>query len=266
MSKMAGVKRKRSQSAFRRGKRGKRSFSKRRVMRSMARSSFTAAVHPHHRWALPSVYNNGTKVGSFNFDGTTTTYNATTGVWGNIVGATTSAVTEMDGALTFELNDMPDVSEFSNLYDQYKILAVKVTIKMLNVPEAYFDTNHNTNNFDNNWYPTIWYAPDHDDNSYQTVAQLREYSRVKHKTLRPNRELSIMLKPSILRQVYNGTSTGYVPEFGRPWLDMANLTLPHFGLKFAIDFEGLTTASALNGSPFGFRFNVKYYFMCKNAR
>ena len=171
-------------------------------------------------------------------------------------------------AMAFQLNDITNVSEITNLYDQFKINGVLVTIKMINNPDAVNAANlvPGINSSGANFYPTIWYAPDHDDITAPTIAILKQYSRVKHKVLRPNSEIKFYARPSTLTQLYDGAlSTAYANSKGRPWIDIANPEVPHYGFKFAIDFEGLTTA-AVTYSQWQFKINVKYYFTCKNAR
>jgi len=162
----------------------------------------------------------------------------------------------------FTLDDLPNVTEFSTLFDQYRILMVKFTIKMINVPEAYYIPNA-TGITSANIYPTIWISTDHDDTAVATVAQLKEYARVKHKVLSPNREVSIMCRPSVLIQAYRtAVSTGYATSF-KQWLDMAQTNTRYYGVKMAIDFEGFAPPV---GTAYQFSINAKYYFQCKGVR
>ena len=248
------MKRKRSRARTPAGRmrRAPRRFARKTTRRSLVVNP-NSTVHMHHRWALPSSYSNITSTGSFNWNGGSSDYNPATGIFSST--ATGTPTTEMAAAMTFCLKDLPDYAEFTNLYDQFRICAVKTTIKMVNVPESTNQAFQAISNTTNNIYPTIWYAPDHDDINYLSVANLREYSRVKHKVLHPNRELVIMNKPSVLQQVYDGSATtAYAPDFKRKWLDIANPECPHFGLKFTIDFEGKTPTTA---AVWAFKINVK---------
>lgn len=215
-----------------------------------------------HRWCTLPVYSTVTAGPGLNFSAAQCTYSATTGI---LTVGTNINQPEWDLAACFSLNDIPNVAEFTNLFDQYKLNAVMFQIKMTNVPENINAPNGNSVNY-GNFYPTLWYAPDHDDNNTRTIAQLKEYDRARHKTLRPNKEINILLRPSTLQGVYNNSTIfGYACNFKKPWLDMAYPSMPHFGLKFAIDFEGLTTA-ATTAQAFQFKINAKYYFSCKNTR
>lgn len=246
----------------------RRRYGRRRIMRTIARRSRRVQVYKFHRWvtALP-VYSSIVSGPGVNFDGTKVTYAASTGI---ISVGTTVNQTEWDLSAAFSLNDIPNVSEFQSLFDQYKLCGVKVQWKLIGVPENNTTANSNTANFAN-FYPTIWYAPDHDDNGPLTLGQIKEYEKVKHKVLRPNKEVSCFLKPTSLMQVYNSTTTaGYACNYKRPWLDIAvggGVAVPHYGLKFVVDFEGLQTASGIAPTQgFQIKMNAKYYFMCKNVR
>lgn len=205
-----------------------------------------------HRWitSLPAAnvqtsscfYNNTTSVITFN-----------------------TSSTEASLCLYFSLGDIPNVSEFSSLFDQYKLNGVMLQLKLLNVPENNSYPNTNYANY-GNFYPTIWYAPDHDDNGTITLAQIKEFERVRHKVAKPNREMSIMLKPTPLIQMYN---TALTANYGVPmrsrYLDMAKTETPHYGIKIVFDFEGLNLGATV-GQSFSYKLNAKYYFSCMGTR
>ena len=218
-----------------------------------SRSASTVALHQHHRWgSIGSTWYNVTN---------DCTYTSTTGIL--LVNA---GVVQAGFACAFQLNDIVNVSEFTQLYDQYKIKGVMVTIKMITNPDAQNQTLNIGGQASTNFYPTIWYCPDHDDTTAPTLSFLKQYSRVKHKILRPNQEIKFFAKPNTLTQLYDGAlATAYANTKGRPWVDMANPDVPHYGFKMAIDFEGLTTGAALTGQ-YQFKINCKYYIACKNAR
>jgi len=177
----------------------------------------------------------------------------------------TNGVSSCSTAFTFSLNDIPNVSEFISLFDQYLITGVMFQIKMITNPDALYIPSQSTNAA-LGFYPTIWYAPDHDDSATLTLAQIKEFDKARHKVLYPNRETNIMLRPTTLQQVYRtAATTGYACNFKRSWLDMAQTDIPHYGLKFVIDFEGLTMP-ATTDQRFQFKINAKFYFKCKNAR
>lgn len=215
-----------------------------------------------HRWCNLPVWSSVDRGPGLNFSAAQCSYSATTGI---LTVGSTAAQTEWDLAACFSLNDIPNVAEFTSLFDMYKLNAVMFQIKMTSIPENINAPNGNVVNY-GNFYPTLWYAPDHDDNNTNTIAQLKEYERARHKVLRPNKEINIMLRPTTLSGTYNNSTIfGYQANYRKNWLDAAYPSIPHFGLKFAIDFEGLTLAGSGAGA-FQFKINAKYYFSCKNTR
>lgn len=217
----------------------------------IGRSMVSGRDRPHsfHRWVTTYTYSS-TSTGLSASEGTHFTFTGATGL------------KECDFGFAFCLDDLPNTTEFSNLYDQYRINFVKFTIKLVNCPQSSLPPQ-STSSSTTNFFPTVWYATDHDDNNYATVAALKEYVAVKHKTLQPNKECSICVKPSILAQTYRtALTTGYAPQY-KQWVDMANTNVPHYGIKFAIHFEGLTPPI---GTVWEFQMNTKVYFQCKGVR
>lgn len=255
---------------------GGRAYKRRRVYRTrmsrnvrgraVGRSRTNRGARPKflfHRWCNLPVFSSVDRGPGLNFAAAQCSYSASTGI---LTLGSTTAQTEWDCAACFSLNDIPNVAEFTSLFDLYKLNAVLFQIKMTSVPDNINAPNGNSVNF-GNFFPTIWYAPDHDDNNTNTVAQLKEYERVRHKVLRPNKEINIMLRPTTLSGTYNNSTIfGYQANYKKSWLDAAYPAMLHFGLKFAIDFEGLTTAATTAAGAFQFKINCKYYFSCKNTR
>ena len=252
---------------------GKRKYSKmsggayignrRYVRRKVARKRYTKKkfgyripTHSFHRWI--TAFNNTTGTSFVNISNCT--YDGSDSFI-----TCTATQKECTFALAFQLIDIPNYTEFSNLFDSYMITGVMLQFKLMDNPDAAYPTNTSAssataNNL--NWFPTIWYTPDHDDNNAPTLAQIKEYERVRHKVLRPNMETNIMLRPTTLTQLYrSSTSTGYAENNKRLWLDMANANIPHYGVKCVFDMEGLPPIGT-----FRIKVNAKYYFKCKTTR
>lgn len=222
-----------------------------RTRRSRRNKKGMGLTHSFTRWTVPptSVV---TTVSS--------TY-AANGIWTVAPG---TGVTEASWSCSFALNNIPSVSEFTNLFDLYRVKAVLITLKMLNSPEGNSIPNSSSSNLYANYFPTLWYTVDQDDANTQSIAQLREYARVKHRVLRPNSEIKILVRPNPLQAIYNGVvTTAYGLARRKQWMDLTNDAIPLYGLKMAIDFEGLVT-NALN--PWQIKFNAKYYFDVQTPR
>lgn len=235
----------------------------RRTRRSVSRSliSRRGNIHAFTRWAIPSQFNSISGAGSINW-GSNLTYSDGT----LVTNAGTGSVTEVPFSIQFNMNDIPSPADFTTLYDQYKLCGAKITIKMISSPDAAYDSSGASANTRTNFYPTLWYTRDYDDNGLLLLSDIRQYKSVKHVVLRPNKEISIYTKPRLLRQLF-ATTTGAGYEIAMPkYIDLANLALPHYGFKSVIDFEGQSLPLGSATNQWRFRVNIKYFFMCKNVR
>lgn len=246
---------------------GGRPYKRRRVARRMnrnmrgrivGRTRTRRGTRPNfkfHRWISTFQTGTGTLVNVTNctYDGTDSFITCT------------AAEKTAQFSLGFQLRDIPNVTEFTSLFDSYMLTGVMLQFKLMDNPDAIYELNpavgsgvSNKNNF----YPTIWYVPDHDDNNNVPLANIKEFERVRHKVLYPNRETNIMLRPTTLGQVFLTSTTSAVTENRRrSWLDMATTNIPHYGFKSVIDFEGLAPVGT-----YRIKVNAKYYFTCRNVR
>jgi len=165
----------------------------------------------------------------------------------------------------FKFDNIIAASEFSSLYDQFKIDYVVVHLQLINVPEASIAPNNDPSAVNNstNFYPKLWYIRDYDGGDEETLSSIKERSGVKCVVMRPNMVLKIKVRPMVAVQTYRtATTTGYGPK--RMTLDFANgSAVPHYGLKTVFDTLGYNPPDA---QPFKIRHEVKYYFTCKDVR
>jgi len=242
---------------------GGRRYVRRRVGRGRSRVAIPARkfgyripVHRFHRWV--TALNTG--VGTSFVNVTDCTYDGTD----SFITCTATKKTCLF-SLAFQLADIPNLTDFTALFDSYMITGVMLQFKLIDNPDAIYELNpaagsgvSNKNNF----YPTLWWVSDHDDNNNVSLPQIKEFERVKHRVLYPNKETNIMLRPTTLSQVYRSSvTTGYAENRKRQWLDLAATDIPHYGFKSVIDFEGLAPVGA-----YRIKVNVKYLLSCKNVR
>lgn len=175
-----------------------------------------------------------------------------------------ASVTEVAVGQHYTLDSLPNSSEFTTLFDQYKITKVICQIKLLNVPENPYAAMSNNANY-GNFYPTIWWVTDKDDSGPYTLAQIKEVHGVRHRVLRPNVELNMSCNPSILGQLYRtSVTTGYKPQKG--FIDIGQPNVPHYANKFVIDLEGLNTGVLDPTFLPRFKLNYRVFFQCKGVR
>jgi len=171
--------------------------------------------------------------------------------------------TTQTGQFFFKFDDILNHTEFGAMFDSFKITKAIVKMQLITNPDASVATNDTTINQVTNWFPKFWYIKDYDGGSADSLAQIKERQGVKYIVLRPNKVISIPVIPKVAVQTYRTTTTtGYAPK--RLYLDMANGTdVPHYGMNYVIDTLGIDPN---NTYPFQIRYEVQYFFTCKDVR
>lgn len=148
--------------------------------------------------------------------------------------------------------NMPNIAEFTSLFDQYKILRYSLDI----VPR-YTSWDLNTAN---PALPTIYWVYDQDDSTVPTAAsQIMEHPKVRYRRLDKPVRITV-LRPCIADEIYNtAVTTGYAPRKA-PWIDLASPSIPHYGIKYFI--QGAPNADY---KP-AFDFKATWTFLVKNPR
>ena len=178
--------------------------------------------------------------------------------WGDLQTAVSFSSNNLNGALNFQLADMPEYSKFTDIFDQYKIRTVMVRFRLIYDPATAPLANQGV-------YPDIFATVDHDDNNGLTAqSQYTAYSKCKTGILKPYTWFNYKLHPSVAEQVYlNTTLSGYAAgKSGGKFIDSVYVTVPHYGLKYGIFTPGGITPAA----PIYFQFQVYYDVLFKNAR
>lgn len=136
-------------------------------------------------------------------------------------GISGSTLGDTYGALQFNLSAVPAYTEYTALFDMYRINKVKVTFMPRGNSEDLGSTAGMVKFF------TVL---DYDDADAPTnLTDLLQYENLK--TTRVTRDHSRVLAPRFASEVYqSAVSTGYSARRG--WLDCDNPSIQHFGLKW----------------------------------
>lgn len=155
------------------------------------------------------------------------------------------------GASSFELQNVPNASEFTSLYDQYKINGIKWQL-LPRGNSADVGTSTTQGN-----QGRIFSVLDYDDsNAPASFNDMTQYQNVK---MTPNTVTHTRyLKPKFLMDVLSGSVgvTANAPRNG--WIDCTNSDVKHRGVKIGIQ--------APTNATYTYDLMVTYYLAFKNVR
>lgn len=156
-------------------------------------------------------------------------------------------------SMKFELNQPVNAAEFIAIADQYKILNTFIKIQSpYNVAQAPGGTATPL--------PYLEYIVDNDDNAVPNALSFREKMGVKTKYFTSSRpSVWLGVRPKVQMLAYQtGTSNGYTTPKANPWIDCADLNVPHYGIKGVL--RNVWIPAVTNGSPFTFDVSTKVIF------
>lgn len=133
---------------------------------------------------------------------------------------------DYSNAYVFKLSDLPNYTEFTSLYDQYRITFVKFYI--------YFQADPLVNMTAGSFIGRVYTALDFDDSVVPSESDIQQMRYVRMH--RPFGVIKRGLKPRCLNMMYNdGITTAYSLANRKVWLDCANPNITHYGLKVYIN-------------------------------
>lgn len=136
------------------------------------------------------------------------------------------------GAAIFTLNDVPNTTEFTNLFDQYMITSIQYRF-VIKVDPDYVTTVTNRG-----LYPFLKWVHDHDDATGPNNSNiLEQYPRMQEFVFSSDRPCTrwYYLKPAVANEVFGTVvQTAYAPKW-RQWCDNAYPGIQHYGIKYWAD-------------------------------
>lgn len=153
--------------------------------------------------------------------------------------------------VAFTLGDLPDYSEFVNLFDQYSLDWVDYTF-ILKSPYGVSGTPP----------PIIYFAEDHDSSTSPSLNDMLESQNVQVATFSADRTMiKFRVRVNTLRQVYRtALTTGYERAPPGTWIDSSQADVPHYGVKYFV--QNYNTA-ATPATSLGVM--LRYHFRCKET-
>lgn len=164
--------------------------------------------------------------------------------------------TEKFDAWKFRLSDLPDYTEFTELFEYYRITGVRIrytfngTNASLPIGNSYA------------FMPSIMYAQDLNDAIAETRPDLMQHDKVTFKSL--NRPGSVFIRPKTQVMMYEGVAgTGYAEGVNK-WINTSDPNVEHYGWKYSVngDLEGGAGATAMGKMIF----LITYYIEFKGAK
>lgn len=136
-------------------------------------------------------------------------------------------ISDVFASWAFCLADIPNVASVGALFDQYRIDEIHFRLRSRN-PAVYIANIASPNN--NFTAPLI--VIDRDDNTAPTtLGELQQYDNCQQISAQDS--IDVIFEPSITPSVFSaGAFSGYaVDDSGKYWLDVANTSIPHYGIK-----------------------------------
>ncbi len=143
-------------------------------------------------------------------------------------------------ALAFQLSDLPQSGTFSAMFDRYRFERVKVHFKARN--NAVFIANTAS---PNGAVPTGYVVVDRDDSTALTsTSDALQYDNAE--SFSGTEDFTVEIVPSITPAVFaSGAFSGYgTTPSNSMWLDIANTSIPQYGVKGHVAPLTATTSSS----------------------
>lgn len=173
---------------------------------------------------------------------------------------------QFGGTMRFQLDDVISHSDFTNLYDRYKITGAKVTfIPLANMG---YNSSSSSGNSGSATIPTISYSIDYDD-SVMPNSSLDILDKMDARVRRLDKPFSVYVKNpkvSLAVDISGGATTALGALSSAGYFNCANDSINFRGLKFWIrdmDLPDGTAAVNLNSL---IRIQVKYYVAFKDPQ
>lgn len=157
------------------------------------------------------------------------------------------------GSYSFKLSDLLNYTEFSNLFDEFMILGVKIKF----IPSVTGADANPTSSIVT--MPNLFTCIDYDSAQTPTLSEILQYPNVK--ITKASSIHSRYFKPHVAYLTYKTALTSGYGSKTNVWVDFENPDVPHYGLLWCLDGNFGTGNGSLYLKPY-----ITYYFACKGVR
>jgi len=161
----------------------------------------------------------------------------------------------LNGTATFGPT-MPNVAEFTNLFDQYRIKRVNVRI--------IFSNNDSGVATPATTLPVVHCYNDYNDTAAKNLAAVQEYPDIKTFQLGKEKDIRWSFVPRVRSDVLtnSGISSSSAMNIPSPWIDTSSNNIEHLGARIFLNNIGRTTAADLGTCLFLIDYFLEFKF-CK---
>lgn len=174
---------------------------------------------------------------------------------GNSSIANTISVQESFWEFAFKLTDLPNATDFTNLFDQFRI--TNVELEIINTQQLASNVSSASTARGAILYSII----DNDDiGTPASINEMRQYETCKLHAGKPVYKRKV--KPAVLVQDYETSiATAYTPKFN-VWLSTSDSGTQHFGMKIGMYVIDVTNAT----NSIIYMLSARYSIECKNSK
>jgi len=167
----------------------------------------------------------------------------------------TSASSNVYGASVFSLDQLPGYTEYTNLFDFYKIKAIKLSF--IPTSNVTMQTGNSSTTVANTIYNNrIFTVIDYNDAGIPTsVNELREYSNCKWS---PNNK--IHKRYIVPNPLADATDDSTISLQNKPWVPSTNYAMDYYAIKWAIENTSAGVGVEL------YKMEAKFYIACKSPK
>lgn len=165
------------------------------------------------------------------------------GLWpyGDFQLLTTTAETYVGAAYPFMLSDIPNYLEYANLFEQYKICAIKFYIQYYSATEYFAGALTTGDQALNGCEVMLWtdsdssVAPDNTVAAWKNAFESGRANPIRYPNVKQYRQ-KLYFKPGVLTDVFQAGSTDQYARVNKsPWLKTGSPSIVHYGVKMMVN-------------------------------
>lgn len=148
--------------------------------------------------------------------------------------------------------------QYADLFDEYKINKIVATFRWSPSAYNYVST---TAAYSSNMSPLLFFKVDHNDDSADSLTELKKSMKTKYKMLKYDEPFTIQLKPASQILVDANIGNTFTPQWNR-WITTSVCDVNHLGLKLQVQVP-TDVGSSSNYNMGRIDIEYKMYFTLK---